>query len=243
MKKTTLLLIVLAAFGLQGCFNSSMMTTAKTLDKGEQEVTLGASVYSANNQFAGVAPEIMYRRGINDKLDFGLCYSLGLYGHFRADMKYELLNWNNGNSFLSSGFGFDAYIPDEFGNDSQLFGSTIPLYLSFNHDKNVTPYFGQRFTFGWNGLNTYKYLGSNEPITEFTVSNHSVFYTGAVGLQFGEKRKAFHIEFSYSYVGNNYFGAWEDFNAPGEYVTISEFDRDWRGQITLAYVFGNRKKK
>ena len=61
----------LLAFLLTSCFSSSMMTTAKTLDKGEQQFSLGASAYvDAGDEVLG--PEVMYRRGINDRLDFGL---------------------------------------------------------------------------------------------------------------------------------------------------------------------------
>lgn len=230
---------LIATLALQGCFSTSMMSTAKTLDKGEQEFVLGASGYFYETEPIGAAPDFYYRRGINDKMDFGAGYSMGLMGHIRTDLKYELHSWNNDNNFLSTGFGMDFYIPTEFA-DRPFVGSTIPLYLSINHDHNVTPYFGQRFTFSWNGLNAYKFLNSSETITTFQSVEHSVFYSGAIGLRIGEDRKKYFLEASYAYRGDNYFGAWENYNDPGEYINVSDFDRDWTFQLTFGFIFGNK---
>ena len=232
-------LLFMGLLTLPGCFSTSMMSTAKTLDKGEQEFVLGASGYFYGGEPVGAAPDISYRRGISDKMDFGASYSLGLMGHARTDLKYELCSWNNHNNFLSTGFGMDFYIPTEFA-DNPFVGSTIPLYLSINHDHNVTPYFGQRFTFSWQGLNAYKFYNSQETITTFQSLEHSVFYSGAMGLRIGEGRKKYFFEASYAYRGDNSFGAWENYNTPGEYINISDFHRSWTFQLTFGFILGNK---
>jgi hypothetical protein len=238
-KNKLFVLSILTTFILSGCFSSSMMTTAKTLDKGEQEFVVGVSGYLDSGSPAGIAPDLVYRRGINDKMDFGVGYSMGLLGHIRSDIKYELMSWNNGQNFLSTGFGLDAYIPDEFG-DTRMFGSTIPLYLSLNHDQNVTPYFAQRFTFGWHGWNTYRYINSPSTITSFTSIRHKVYYSGAAGLRIGEERKKYFIECSYAYHGENYFGAWEAYDQPGEFTNTQSFHRNLTFQLTLGILLGNK---
>ena len=219
---------------LQGCFSTSMMTTAKTLDKSEQQLSVGVSGYLVDGSAGGIAPDIMYRRGISDKFDFGLGYSMGLYGHIRADLKYELLSWNNNNAFLSTGLGADFYLPDDFG-DEQLLGTTIPLYLSINHNKNIVPYFGQRFTFGWNGLKAITYTNSTETIMKNTSLYHSMNYSGAMGFRFGKKQ---FIELSYSLRKDHYFGSWLKYPDYTEWANTSTNNNSFTIQITYGFIFG-----
>lgn len=241
-KNLPILLITAITLFFQGCFSSSMMSTAKTLDKSEHQLSVGVSGYAVEFSQLGIAPDLLYRRGINEKLDFGIGYAMGLAGHIRGDIKYELLTWNNNNSFLSTGIGLDVYLPDDFGGQKMV-GSTIPLYLSFNHDKSVVPYIGQRLTFGWNGLNTYKYLSREEPVKESVYISNDIYYSGAFGLRFGENKKKFFIELSYSYWHSTKFNAWQNTYNSNQWENSLDFDKGLNIQISLGYTFGLKNKK
>jgi len=204
-KKYTKYLLIVSL--LPSCFSASVMSTAKTLDKGEQHFYIGGSAYRSSHDIIG-SPEFMYRSGINKKSDFGIRYSLGLYGHLRTDFKYELMSWKNESNFISTGVGFDFYFPNTYSGDKYIVGSTIPLFFSFNHHKNVVPYIGQQYTFGWNDLKAFVFKNSNEIIEFRTSKSHSSFYSGTYGLKFEKFKLKPFIEVSYSLKIENNFSAW-----------------------------------
>jgi hypothetical protein len=173
--------------------STSMMQTAKPLKGLENQYSIGISQYSYNGDY-GIAPDFQYRRGINGKSDFGLSYSMGLYGHFRADYKRSIWVSKDRTDYLSTGVGLDLWYDD--WNGYLYTGFTAPLYMSFNHGKRFVPYFAQRFTFAvdqWSGssLNDWDYL---------------MAYSGVAGLRIGENLTKMFVELSYS-ISNDY-----DFN-------------------------------
>lgn len=106
-----LLKILVISFSIffQSCISTSILQTAKTLDKGETQIVGGASQYNFEGEF-GLAPDLMIRKGINEKSDFGFGYSAGIMGHLRADYKYEILETKNKSNHISTGIGGDLYL-------------------------------------------------------------------------------------------------------------------------------------
>jgi hypothetical protein len=231
-----------ACFILQGCFSSSMMQTAKPLEKGKTQVSVGVSGYAIGYNDYGIAPDFMYRKGINGKSDFGIGYSMGLLGHFRADYKQQLYVSPTKNKYLSSGVGIDVYYPSDFGGDQPVLGITAPLYFSINHNKNIVPYFAQRFTLGLNGLGIIRYFPNETPIENQEIyKTHNMFYTGSIGIRSGQKRVKYFLELSYSASFEHYFS-----NYYYSYMDTWEMKKGGRDhlnfQLTLGMMIGNKEK-
>lgn len=203
---------------LSGCYSSSMMQTAKTLDKGESEVSLGVSGYLQPDA-GGVAPDLMWRQGISDKSDMGVGYSVGFYGHARVDWKREIWSNPTNTTFLSTGLGFDGYFPNDFSGEPFYYGVNIPLYFSFNHGKEFVPYFGQKFSFGFRDLKVFQYYNNDDLPQQNLYYYHQMFYSGGAGVRYGKRRFKWFAELSYlvsiyryvtqySYTGENDVELW-----------------------------------
>ena len=233
---------LLLFLSLSGCYTASMMQTAKTLDKGERELTIGAGPYTSSGDFL-VCPDFMLRWGYSDKSDFGLMYSLQLNGHFRGDWKREI--WSNANqtSFLSTGAMAELFLPNDFAGDPTYFGLGLPVYYSFNHDKKWVPYFGQRFSLGLGGLSIVRYAGVNEPIEENVNIYHDMYYSGAVGVRFGKRRLKGFLEASYSVkMGNRFYNYWYSNDNIQEWRLSRGYDGDVNLQLTLGLALGRKQK-
>ncbi|MCR9173238.1 MAG: hypothetical protein NXI10_12125 [bacterium] len=235
-----LLLTSCLALLLSGCYTSSMMQTAKTLDKGEREFTVGAGPYTSSGDILA-SPDFMLRWGISDKSDFGIGYSLQLNGHIRADWKRELWSSADQRQFLSSGVMADVFIPNDFAGDPVYIGICAPLYYSFNHHKKRVPYFGQRISLGLRDLSIIRYAGVNEPITERVSLYHQMYYSGAAGIRFGQNRFKWFIEASYSLKMEHIFRNYFNTDASVDDWQLSRgYDRDVNAQITLGMTIGRK---
>ena len=225
---------------LQSCYSSSVMQTAKPLEKGESDFSIGADGYaSSGDMFPGL--ELMYRRGINGKSDFGARYTFGLWGHGRIDYKYNFFRSANERLFLSSGIGFDAYVPDSFGGQNWFVGPYVPLYFSFNHGNPVVPYFSQGFSFG---LNDLRGLAPNQvPITSnYQGFEHTMFYNGGFGIRFGQRRVKYFVELSYGVRLENQVREQQNGPEGAEYWTIVHSqDTDLVFQLSTGITIGNKR--
>ncbi|MES2557299.1 MAG: hypothetical protein V4604_14185 [Bacteroidota bacterium] len=173
-------------FLVSGCFTSSFLQTAKPLDKGNAEVSVGATGYLINDDpLPGV--NAMVRVGVGARSEVGLGYATGIFGHTRLDYKYNFYRSANEKRFLSSGLGLDYFFNDDDGNG--IPGVNVPLYFSINHGGSVVPYFGQRFTLGLNDLDVLSGKGRG---------SHVMYYSGAAGIRFGKRHLKGFLELGYS---------------------------------------------
>lgn len=227
---------------LSGCYSASMMQTAKTLDKGEKEFTAGVGPYTSYGDVL-VTPDFMVRFGVSDKSDMGVFYSLQLNGHAKVDWKRELWSSPNGDKYLSSGAMFEAYMPNDFGGDPFYFGLCAPVYFSFNHDKKWVPYLGQRFSFGLTDTQVFKYYNNDNPPLERFNFDHYMFYSGSVGIRFGEKRTKYFLEGSYVYRINHSYRHYSstDDNGITEWYLNKNYHDGLSLQLTLGVNIGSKR--
>lgn len=182
---------------LASCFSSSIMQTAKPVEKGQIETTAGLSAYGSSGGGGIPSADVMVRYGIGQKSDIGASYSLGLFGHFRLDYKHNLYESPTKNTYLSSGFGVDAMLYEATWSEPQDVGLTLPLYFSFNHNKKVIPYLAQRATLGLNDIGVLVQYDKNPGLTDYDY-DHNWYYSGGFGIKWGEKRVKWYAELSYS---------------------------------------------
>jgi hypothetical protein len=173
------------------------MQTAKTLDRGEQEPTLGAvGNYVENEDFGtGLGPDIMYRSGVAGKVDLGFAYAPSLtIGNFRADMKYNLYKSPGENTYISTLLSLEAH------NASDPY-SGLAFIASFNHQKNFHPYVFQKITFGLRDTQVFQRYSNVIPITSVENYKHNYFLIGGLGFQYQLEKKPntqFFIEAGYN---------------------------------------------
>jgi hypothetical protein len=186
MKKLRYTTLIVLLFLLGSCFTSSLLQTAKPLDKGTVEFTGGAAGYFG---FSQTLPGLnaMVRVGTGKRSDLGFGYATGLFGHARLDYKYNFYRSPDENRFFSSGVGIDWITADE---DELLPAVNIPFYFSINHQGKVVPYFGQRFTLGLNDVDV-RFGGSAEGM-------HRAYYSGGAGIRYGRNRVKGFIELTYA---------------------------------------------
>lgn len=92
MRRTQLLraaLFTVSSLLLMSCISFSTLQTAETLDPGEFSLGAGVSVLGSEDDNAGLLPEVGFRLGLTDRMDFGakLFLPLALF----VDAKVELL--------------------------------------------------------------------------------------------------------------------------------------------------------
>lgn len=226
---------------LTSCYSASMMQTAKTLDKGERETTVGVGPYTSYGDVL-FSPDFMLRFGVSDKSDIGIFYSLQLNGHAKVDWKRELWSSPNGDKYLSSGAMLEAYMPNDFSGDPFYVGVCAPMYFSFNHGNKWVPYFGQRFSFGILDTGVFKFYNDDSPPLERLSFDHYMFYSGSLGLRFGEKRTKYFLEASYNYRINhslNQYSYTDDNGITEWYLNKNYFD-GLSLQLTLGLNIGRK---
>ncbi|MCF7808187.1 MAG: hypothetical protein K9M49_00200 [Candidatus Marinimicrobia bacterium] len=83
------LLLVTTTSMLTSCISFSTLQSADTLDAGQMSLSAGASVLGADEDNAGLLPEVGLRLGVNDRVDVGakLFMPLALF----VDAKVELI--------------------------------------------------------------------------------------------------------------------------------------------------------
>ena len=182
---------------LGSCFSSSIMQTAKPVDRGEIEVTTGLSAYGSTGGGGIPSADVMVRYGVGENSDLGAYYALGLFGHFRLDYKHVLYKSPTENTYLSSGFGIDGLLYEATWSEPQDLGLSVPVYFSFNHTKKVIPYFMQKATLGLNDINVLSQYNRAPGLTNYDY-DHNWYYSGGFGFKWGEKRVKWYGELSYS---------------------------------------------
>lgn len=203
--------LTLTLLSLGSCISSSILQTAKPLQKGEVETAISLSGFANSEIVGGVMSESQVRVGLNDVSDIGFSFALPTIGHYKIDYKRLLYKNTNETFYLSSGVGIEAFLPSE--SDPFIPGITIPLYISFNDKGKITPYLAQRFTFSPIGLKTHRYLSLENPVEKNVFIKNHMITSGGIGLRFTnyEKNRRWFIEFSY-YLHSEYFYR-SDFNS------------------------------
>lgn len=213
------------------------MQTAKTLDKGELQTSAGMSGYAIDYaDEVAIAPDFLLRVGLNEKSDIGIGYSVGYAGHLKADYKRELWNSADSSKYVSTGLGFDLW-HDADGPETNI-ALTLPFYFSMNHSKKVIPYFAQRFTFGLYDTKALSlYNNDNSGANSYDL-DHIMYYSGAAGLRFGEKKVKWFTEASYSTTIEHFYRnrLIQDPSEPNARVWQSE--RRKRESINLQFTIG-----
>lgn len=153
--------------------------------------------------------DLNIRYGIGGNSDIGLSANFLVPGHIRFDYKRQLLTNSNNSLYLSSGLALEGYIPSEYRSMTPSF--SVPLYFSFNHNKNVIPYFAQRYTMSFEGLNAFRYSDSQLPVFEEINTRNTILYSGGLGLAFGKEYDKWFLELSYfslySFFLKNYYSS------------------------------------
>ncbi len=200
IQKTNLfyaLIACICSMLLSSCVSMSSMQTARTLGKGNTELSLGGSRVSYDYfpsetdtiNRKTVTGEIDWRYGITDKLDIGVKASiLGTAGGYA---KYQFLG-DQESKFAASGGAGLGYLTIESGTDENKSKTTIvdyyvPLNLSYHPKEWIGIYTSPRYT-----LRTAK---SND-----SKASASHWYGTTTGIRLGKKVAPF-IE--YSIFGSN----------------------------------------
>lgn len=234
MKKLLYTLYISLLLVLTSCISSSVLQTAKPNEKGQVTGVIGLSAYKMEheNVFPGING--MVRFGVGENSDLGLAISPGLLGTIRLDYKYKIWSSSNQNSFLSSGIQADFVLNDSYGGDLDV-GATLPLYFSFGHNKNVTPYLAQRYTMYFRDIDVFKYY--NKENEQFLSKHHLMTYNGGLGILFGKGRVKWFVESSYALEFNRNLVVWqpsgEDF-----YQTDRNIDQDFNVELSFGIVLG-----
>jgi hypothetical protein len=158
MKHFILVLVMLVFASMQwGCASMSSMQTAEALKVGDQQFTVGGGTYNSksfNVAMSGTSTdpdltasvlEISYRRGMAEKIDVGIKYTLP--GTLTADGKYQFLD---GETFdAAAGLGLDYFSmetgPDNARTKTTIIDLIVPLYLSAKLSDSFTPYLSPRY--------------------------------------------------------------------------------------------------
>lgn len=226
---------------LGSCFSSAIMQTAKPTPVGTLERSAGISGYADlddGDLYLGV--DGMLRTGIYEKADIGLAYSFGTIGHLKLDFKHQLYASPDNNWYLSSGIGVDGIWWEQIlGPTNKDIGLTLPLYFSFNHNKNVTPYFAQRATMGLSDFSTLSQYQEAPGLQPYNL-NHDWYYTGGGGIRWGEKKVRWFAELSYTFRFNRVYVNDLYTNSQGgqEVFTFKELNRSGTAQLTVGVFFG-----
>jgi hypothetical protein len=233
----TPLLILPLIFG--SCFSSAIMQTAKPTPVGTLEGSGGVSGYANDG---GIYPGFdgMLRTGIYEKADIGLAYSLGILGHLKLDFKHQLYASADRNSFLSSGIGVDGIWSQEIlGPTNQDIGLTLPLYFSFNHNENITPYFAQKATLGLSDVSALSQYKKTAGLQQFSL-NHDWYYSGGAGIRWGDNRVRWFAELSYVFQFNRRYFNDVFINQQGvqEASFYRGLNRSGSAQLTVGMFFG-----
>ena len=225
-------ILLISPFLLTGCFTSSFLQTAKPLDKGAVEVTGGLTGYATeDDRLPGL--NSMVRVGVGANSDIGIGYATGIFGHARLDYKYNFYRSADDRRFLSTGLGLDFFSDDE--DATGVPALNIPLYFSINHQGNVIPYFGQRFTLGLSHMDVLFGKGSG---------SHDIYYTGVAGIRFGKLRLKGYVEFSYSVGMERYRHSFYNYQTE----SLQSFDNRYETtgvelNVGLTIPFGGKKKE
>lgn len=207
---------------VSSCYTTSALQTAKPLDKGTKEFTLGAVGYARYNT---ILPGLncMMRFGTGGHSDWGIGYATGIPGHLRVDYKYNFYRSADERNFLSTGLGMDVMHVDE---DEIIPAVNVPLYFSMNHGKKLIPYFNQRFTLG---------LSELDVLTGQGMGDHYLFYSGGAGLRYSAFRVKYFVEFSYSV--DRFRNRHESLNAQGETILFDNSSQHPGVELNVGLTF------
>lgn len=185
--------VMLTLLLLISCANISSLQTARTLQKGQDEILAGVSL---NNPSYPVSDggtilkipcfELAYRRGFAEKADFGL--QLNVPGTINIDTKYQLVDQKRWALALSAGlgwtktFGLETIVQDS-GLDIQFLDAYLPIHWSYDLNPKMVFYVSPKFL--------HRMMFSEG--SEFNALN---YVGGTSGLKFGQKTGVY-LEGSY----------------------------------------------
>lgn len=231
------LLYILIVFCLTGCYSANLMQTAKTLEKGKQELTVGAvgNFVEGGDFGTGVGPDVMYRRGIMKRGDIGISYAPSLaIGNLRADFKYNFWKSRDQNRYVSTLISAEAH------NVKEIY-SGLALIASFNHSKNIHPYIYHKFTLGYKDIKVFSIYDNEIPSTQREWYNHKMFFIGGVGFRYQLKKKPrtqFFLEGGFNFLSRVFYQNSHDIVDDEKEWYIYKFkSNDMNYHITLGFSF------
>jgi hypothetical protein len=125
------------------CANLSSLQTARVIEKGKNEVVLGAGVAKTDVTIGSTttalsAPYLqgMYRTGIADSMDLGV--KLTLIGTLSADVKYQLVD--AGEFALAAGAGLGFVSLTVGSNKLTIIDLVVPVIASYNFSDSFAFY-------------------------------------------------------------------------------------------------------
>lgn len=179
---------ILSFLGLIGllcssCTTFNNMSTGRTLGKGKNEfIPSMASFYAKGDLTPPVLPQLIYNRGITDRLDGGFNFSFGMIG---LQTKYQIFGDQKsewcaamGLSFTYFGAGLDSG-GNEDALDVSLSNLTFPLHLSWHPDDRLALYFSPK----------YSILGGKASLIGNNSSDRVSLIGFTPGLEIGRKIK------------------------------------------------------
>lgn len=222
------------------CYSPHALHTAKPLNKNQYMLCAGTSVSYQNKDLTFPYPSFHLggRFAIGKRSDFGISYAMQPLGHYRIDYKHLLIRNKKETFHLSSGIQLDAGFISEYISD---FSFSIPVYVSFNDNKRVTPYLVQRIGSSFYGLKTYKYYNSSKFVNEEIGLRTYFYYSGAVGLSIGSTNKKTFFEFSYYMINNPRFASY--MKDSGEWINSKRNSTILGAQFSVVKNFTLERKK
>jgi hypothetical protein len=192
---------------LNSCYTANLIQTAKSLEKGEHQITtglVGNSLFHQDDYNGDFLPGmiLMYRTGVFKHADIGFTYAPSLViGDVRADMKYNFFRTNN--TYLSAILSAELVSPldfPNFGDEFSSFSSGLGFIASFNHSNKLHPFVYQKYTMGLSGLGALSNFKNEEPLDYYAVYSHKMYYVGGVGLKYSFKQNGrVQLVFDFSY--------------------------------------------
>jgi hypothetical protein len=160
---------------LSGCYSSNVLQTGRVLEKGEYEITGAVGVV----RYFDAAVRI----GFGGNTDVGLAISPDAYGHYKVDVKYQLLKIKPIEGYLSLSLGAEYFNPQYPSADSPLHGPTLATFFSANHGGNWVYYISKGIHSKVTDFNALTFASE----IDFSDTERSYFYSfisrGGIGIR------------------------------------------------------------
>lgn len=146
------LMTLLSMLATSACVSMSSLQTARTLDEGQSQQTVGGGVYNSKETIGTIEYETnlpyieySYRRGFKKDLDAGL--KLTFVGAYAADIKYQLIDGDAWAISTGLGVGYMSYKISSGGQDStvKFLDFMLPLYVSYDFSKSFSVYMTPKY--------------------------------------------------------------------------------------------------
>lgn len=222
-------------FFLSGCYSSNVLQTGRVLEKGEYEITAAVGVV----RYFDAAGRV----GVGGNTDIGLAISPDFWGHYKLDVKHQLLHIKPIDGYLSISAGADYFNPDPFSGDRPLHGPTLSTFFSANHQGKWVYYLGKGAHSKVTDFNAFTFASE----IDFSDTQRSYFYSfisrGGIGVRrlIGKDNYLF-FETSYKYRIDIRARTLSN-EVNGKYPVEYHRDYDYMPSFAVGFVFTNANKK